>query len=339
MKSRKVLYILIFFIIVVLSITLILMILPEKSDENFYEIDKEDRKCADPGEDIYNPNIFEKTPAPCCSGLTPKADNKGALRCPLIPPSGGGSNKLCINFNESTQDNIKCCDGTLLDNNVCTSKCSFLADCDMGTGKDKKVIVIRHGCDLDKWSSGTYTSYLPSGETKTYGLQGLSPFGCEQAHALAVALPKFIKDKNYAPITEVSVQDPSPSGETSNPFRTVFNFIKSCNIKNVTFNNIKSTKYHTGKNVNTNNNTDGSLLLCYTSQVINGINKRINNPEQDSILYKLQRQFNVQGVIKGPPWKAYTIYVFSEGRVEYYHLDTDKKEIVGDGWLSGNKPC
>jgi len=317
------------------------MIIPKKSGENFYETDKEYRKCAYTGEDIYTPNIFEKTPAPCCNGEVAIVDNKGSLRCPLSPPSGGGSNKQCINYNESTQDSIECCDGTPLNNNICTSKCSFLTECDMGKGKDKKVIVIRHGCDLDNWSTGTYTGYLPSGEKKTYGLQGLSPFGCEQAHALAVALPKFIKAKNYAPITQVSVQDPSPSGETSNPFRTIFNFIKSCNIKNVTFSNIKSTNSHTGKYVNTNDNSSGSLLLCYTSQVINGTNKRINNPEQDSILYKLQRQFNVPGTIKGPPWKAYTVYVFSEGRVEYYHLDTDKKVIVGygnDGW-DGNKPC
>jgi len=334
MNNNKIIILISFILFILTSLLIVLLSSCVSNSKSKRDVKKDykEKKCAEEGDDIWNP-IFKNRPLTCCNNKKATPDNKGTLRC---PSSGGDAVKKCINFNQITKENINCCDGTPLTNNICKSKCSFSSDCDMGNGKDKKVIVVRHACDLDNWSFGNYVSFLPL-DKKQYNLQGLSDFGCEQAHALAVALPKFIKEKGYAPITEVSVQDPSPSGETSNPFRTIFNLVKSCNIQNLTFTDTKSVG-GTGKNVNITSDTNGSLLLCYTSQVINGVNKRINNPEPDSILYKLQKHFNIPEQIMGPPWKAYTIYVFSEGIVEYYHLDKDKKEIVKDGW-SGNKPC
>ena len=164
----------------------------------------------------------------------------------------------------------------------------------------------------------------------------MSDFGCKQAMALSNALPKFINDNNIAPITKVNIQDPSPkspNAETSNPFRTVFDFIHNCQIKNVSFTNVKNGDR---KNIPIDIPSDGSLLLCYTSQIINGDKKRKNNPEPDSILYRLGEKFNIPGKnsIRGPPWKGYTIYVFSEEKLGLYHLDVDTETIKNDGFLS-----
>ena len=186
------------------------------------------------------------------------------------------------------------------------------------------------------WNPVYYNAQLPSGDRKPYGLQGLSDLGCKQAYALSVALPKFIKDKKYAPITKVSVQDPSPNGETSNPFRNIFNFIQSCNIKDIEFVNTKTGGM---TNVPVNTDTTGFLLYCYTSQVLNGSNKRKNNPEENSVLYKLMNKFNIKSTIYSPPWKAYTIYVFSEGDLNVFHLDVDEQKIVTGYGFDGHKPC
>lgn len=159
--------------------------------------------------------------------------------------------------------------------------------------------------------------------------------------ALSVALPKFINNMKYAPITKVSVQDPSPVGETSNPFRTVFNFIQSCNIKDVDLINTR-TKGMNNVPVDTDSIT-GTLLYCYTAQILDGGNGRDteikNNPEKDSILYKLKHKFNIKSTIYCPPWKAYTIYVFSEDKLDTFHLDVDSETIIPDYGFDGHKPC
>jgi len=285
--------------------------------------------CAQSGQDIYNRELFDDTPVKCCDGQD-ATNYKGRIICPE-----SSDNNRCVNYNERTDKDISCCDGSQLQDGICRSKCSRKTSCNMGTETDKKVIVIRHACDLDKFIYGKYNAQLPSGNTKQYNLQGLSDLGCKQAYALSVALPKFIDENKYAPITKVSVQDPHPDGETSNPFRTVFNFIQSCNIKDVDF---IDTKTKTMDNVSVNtNNTSGSLLYCYTSQVLGG--NIVNDPEENSVLFKLKNKFNIKSTILKPPWKAYTIYVFSEGNLEYYHLDVDNKIIIEGNGFGGKKPC
>lgn len=221
---------------------------------------------------------------------------------------------------------------------------------DKGNDKPKKVIVIRHGCDFPKnkladtgKDGNGFTAYLPSESGNkyiSYPIQALSDFGCRQAMALSIALPKFIKHNEFAPITKVNIQDPSPirpNYETSNPFRTVFNFIHNCQIKNVSFTNVKND---VRTNIPIDTPSDGSLLLCYTSQIINGDNKQPNKPEKDSILERLGTKFKVpnKDSIKGPPLKGYTIYVFGEGEVKYYHLDVDSKSIKEKGFVN-NPGC
>lgn len=225
------------------------------------------------------------------------------------------------------QSGSKCCDGSIPKNGKC-SKCSgVLGTCNMGNGTDKKVIVIRHGHDFPDGKPidmGSYTAYMPSGQQVNYNGQWLSTLGCDEAYAYAKALPEFIASKQYAPIVKVITNDPSPipgkrAIQPSNPFRTIYDFITNCNIKNVQLTRSNS-------DINYNEKLDGSLLMCMTSDDLCGKNKRVNNPESGSILYTLQKKFNVPGNIISPPVKGTTVYVFSQGEVKYYHLDLLSKK-------------
>ena len=65
----------------------------------------------------------------------------------------------------------------------------------------------------------------------------------------------------------------------------------------------------------------------------------MNNPEENSVLYKLMNKFNIKSTIYSPPWKAYTIYVFSQGKLDVFHLDVDNQKIVEGYGFDGHKPC
>ena len=81
------------------------------------------RTCANPGEDVYTPNKFTRTPAPCCDGKTAKNDGTGKIRCPKTPPP---PKRTCANPGEDvTKSNIfktipaPCCDRQKPVNNIC----------------------------------------------------------------------------------------------------------------------------------------------------------------------------------------------------------------------------
>ena len=233
-----------------------------------------------------------------------------------------------------------CCDGGLpanVDNKKICSKCSGITgSCDMGNvekNSNKKIIIIRHGQDKDPADSyydhggKKFKAYLPNNSTKEYGLQWLSDIGCEQAEAYAIALPKFIKQQKYSPVVKVFTQDPDPFGETSNPMRTIYDFIINCDIQDVEFN------HPPGDNLSsyTTDDIEGSVVMCFTSQVINGNHKQ-HYQEKGSILYNIKKKMGITDNLKGPPGKGTSIYVISSnGKVEYFNLDTPSKTIVS-GW-------
>lgn len=65
--------------------------------------------CAQPGDDVYDPNKFDKTPAPCCDGQKPQADSKGAMRCPSSECAQPGDD--VYDPNKFTKTPAPCCDG------------------------------------------------------------------------------------------------------------------------------------------------------------------------------------------------------------------------------------
>jgi hypothetical protein len=78
------------------------------------------RTCANPGEDVYTPNTFTQTPAPCCDGQKPQNDGTGAMRCPKTTPT----KRTCANPGEniytlSNETPAPCCDGQEPVNNIC----------------------------------------------------------------------------------------------------------------------------------------------------------------------------------------------------------------------------
>ena len=149
----------------------------------------------------------------------------------------------------------------------------------------------------------------------------MSDQGCEEANAYAIAFPDFLKSKGYAPISKVVVMDPRPDNATSNPLRTVFSLIHNCNITDIQYidgpSHINNITY----------SNDGSTLMCFDAVTIDGADKPHNDPGKNSILRMLSKKFNVPKHILGPPVKGSTVYVFSQGHVDYYHLDVGSKKI------------
>ena len=71
------------------------------------------RTCADPGEDVYTPNTFTKTPTLCCDKSTAQ-NYAGKIICPKSPPP---TKRTCANPGEYVTDSGKfqnppvlCCD-------------------------------------------------------------------------------------------------------------------------------------------------------------------------------------------------------------------------------------
>lgn len=258
-------------------------------------INKNFRNCGMAGQDIYDPSIsFDGKPAMCCDGGVPI-------------------------------------------NGRCSDCSGILDSCDMGNVvNNKKIIVIRHGHDKDNVDNYRYTggikykAYLPNYDEKEYGLQWLSKLGCKEAAAYAVALPKFIKEQGYSPIVKVFTQDPDVTGGTSNPFRTIYNFITNCDIKDVVFTRPEVKTDGKIYNNDITYNTDkvnGSVIMCYTSQAISGMQKT-TIPEEGSIFKNLMKSMNIKDSFKGPPCKGTTLYVFSYGKVELFHLDINNEIIL-----------
>lgn len=234
----------------------------------------------------------------------------------------------CTKANQSVgENNYPCCDGSKPRDGRCPLSSGYLGSCNMGNSKNKKIIVMRHGHDKSGRDTGPFTAVLPDLSTKTYNVQWLSTHGEFEALQYAKALPNFIKNFDIAPVVKVATQDPGETDwdSTSNPFRTIYNFITNCNIRDVEFTKDKIPYEGTLSTENLN----GSLLICSTSQLINGPAKNPDNPEGGSILRKLMDRLGI-GTIKSPPHKSNQIYVFDEknGTLDYFYFDVEKDEII-----------
>jgi hypothetical protein len=185
--------------------------------------------------------------------------------------------------------------------------------------------------DIDQ---GDFTSYMPNGDKVKYQGQWLNDRGCSEANALSIALPKFIKQQQYAPVTKVMTRNPNTNPQwdayiqTSNPIRTVYSFILNCDIKDVQL-------YRDIPTADTNDyDTSGSLLICGNAYDMNFNDKRgdAHIPRPGSILGELRAKFNIHNqavnTIMTPAKKGSSIYVFSQGSIEHYHLDVESQSIL-----------
>jgi len=279
---------------------------------------------------IFDPKI-EYDPDPtdkCCPGMdeisyTLLKDKKVRRTCMPVPTDKNDYNH-CGLAGETLDDiKKKCCDGGVaMDNNKCSPCGGIIGSCDMGNNwNNKKIIVIRHGHDKkysdQGYGSNKFKGYLPGDQNKEFELQWLSNLGCREAAAYAVALSKFIKEQEYAPIVKVFTQDPDVSTETSNPFRTIYNFIINCNIQDIVFTiPIKDKEKNTISSspndiIYNTDDVNGSIIMCYTAQAISGMGKT-NNPEDGSIFRHIINSMNINDYFEGPPCKGTTVYVFGK---------------------------
>jgi hypothetical protein len=288
-------------------------------------------KCC-PGLEELNINIMSTDPNQMTRMCRPFLTNKNDYsNCGLAGENLEGNKKTC-------------CDGGVAIDKKCSQCSGIIGQCDMGNNwNNKKIIVIRHGHDKDFVDEGygdnKFKAYLPGNKKKEFELQWLSNLGCREAAAYAVALPKFIKDYKYAPIVKVFTQDPDVKEETSNPFRTIYNFIINCNIQDVVFtipikDEEKQTIVSSPDDIIYNtDDASGSIIMCYTSQAISGMDKS-STPEDGSIFRHIMNSMNIKENFEGPPCKGSTVYVFgkddidrSKGTVELFHLDVNSNEI------------
>jgi hypothetical protein len=183
------------------------------------------------------------------------------------------------------------------------------------------IMVIRHGDDLtNNWpkSSDVYT--LPSGQTVATPQHGLTQAGFARAQLLSTAIPAYIANKNFAPVTRVITKDPRSLSYTPNPFDTIRPFIMSQSVKDVEL----IVDLNTLTPLIQNNQilpTNGSVVICWDVEGMWGPkvnNVRPINPLSSSILGMLKSQMKIDG--NNYPQKGGTLYCFNNPVNGIYHL-------------------
>lgn len=181
------------------------------------------------------------------------------------------------------------------------------------------LIVIRHGLDVDnnKRKNGERTKTLPNGEKVVYYQDGLNEDGKKQAKSIAKLLPKLVDDLDISAITRVITKDPRT---TPNPFDTILPFIEAQNIMDVrlpsTLDGIKNSQLFPD---------DTSVLVCFDQEVlwspkVNG--KRAPKPSSESLLHYVNKAYEIDTDIPGPPEEGRTIYIYrGKGEMEVHKLD------------------
>lgn len=200
-----------------------------------------------------------------------------------------------------------------------TASSLFAVGDDENAGKQNCLIVIRHGKDVDnsKRKNGERTKTLPNKEKVVYYQDGLNEEGKKQAKSFAKVLPEFVHDLDISPITRVITKDPKT---TPNPFDTILPFIMAQNITDVrlpsTLDGIKNSQLFPD---------DTSVLVCFDAEVlwspkVNG--KRPPKPNSESLLHYVNKAYEIDTDIPGPPEEGRTIYIYrGKGEMEVHKLD------------------
>jgi hypothetical protein len=194
----------------------------------------------------------------------------------------------------------------------------------IANGKYKAIIVIRHADDNGPQDYIIKRSAkLPNGKTIEYTQKRLSKNGKAASDKYATVLPKRVNDLGLASIKRVIVKEPPTAknnySTSPNPFDTVYPFISVNNIMNVT---LISSKYI--DNFPNMDEGSGSVLICWDKEGMYENNYGLP-PSKNSILYKLDKMYNVTGNISFPILGDYVVYVYDENRLRVYSFDMTKE--------------
>ena len=156
-------------------------------------------ECARQGQDIYNPNLFSKTPASCCDGQDAHNVN-GKMICPDANCACPGDDIYNPNYFSKTP--ITCCDGQSAYNSNGKMVCpSSGPQPPHPSYKKNATIVIRHA---DK--EGNVRKQIDELNVLGFDIKGvysdLSPLGIKQAELFPYSIKLLMDRYNLAKVTK-----------------------------------------------------------------------------------------------------------------------------------------